>query len=263
MVIPEVDTVEKSGNSKRIMWIQAIAILLTSALTLSGCATGRTGTHVEPSFEDISRINKVGLHVKVNKGFAVRLKYYSLADRHWLEQILVDNLGRFYGSLAYGGFVGYFREYSHEREATIELKPESSPVDSAEAIGHMLLYTFKTNKVFPEIELVQSQSSLSAQEGGIDTFLFFTVRRWGLCAPLGSEYETGDKAKAQLELDVNLKLVSSANGKVLWKRNELFIDSEIYTLGDFKSQAGLVVKRMGYVLQLVCRCTVNEIYRTR
>ena len=54
--------------------------------------------------------------------------------------------------------------------------------------------------------------------------------------PLGSKYYKGDKALAKLELDANLKLVSFPKGKVLWKRDELYIDSESYSLGEFKLQ---------------------------
>ncbi len=243
--------------------IYAFIILLVSALILSGCAPGPPGTITEPDPEDISRIKKVGLCVKVQKGFAVRLGYVSSADRFWLEQMLVDNLGRFLGSLAYGG-VGILREYSPDRNATEYLKPEAAPVDSAEAIGLALSRKFRTAKIFPAVELVQPQSLTAAKEQGFDTLFILTVRRWGLRPPLGSKYATGDKAAAQLELDANLRLISSATRKVLWERNELYRDSECYSLGDFKSKnkKGLLANRMWYVLQLICDRTSNEIHRT-
>jgi len=60
------------------------------------------------------------------------------------------------------------------------------------------------------------------------TVSFFTIRRWGLRPPLGGKYDihsVGDKARATLELDVNLKLVSCTTGKVLWQRDEFYIDA--------------------------------------
>jgi len=244
--------------------IYAFTILLVSALILSGCAPGPSGTIIEPDPEDISRIKKVGLCVKVQKGFAVRLGYVSNADRHWLEQMLVDNLGRFLGSLAYGGPLGWVSEHSSDRNAGEALKPEAAPVDSAEAIGRALLRKFQTDKIFPAVDLVQSQSLAAAKEHGIDTLFILTVRRWGLRPPLASKYATGDKAAAQLELGANHRLISSATGKVLWERNELYTDSECYSLGDFKSKnkKGLLARRMWYVLQLICDRTSNEVHRT-
>jgi len=238
--------------------IYAFTILLVSALILSGCAPG---PNIEPDPEDISLIKNVGLYVKVQRKFAVRLGYISTADRYWLEQMLVDNLGRFLGSLAFGG-VGVLREYSDDRQDTIDLKPEAAPVDSAEAIRRALSHKFQTAKIFPAVELVQSKSLAAAKEQGIDTLFILTVRRWGLRPPLGSKYATGDKAAAQLELDANHRLISSATGKVLWERNELYMDSECYSLGDFKSKKGLLAIRMWYVLQLICDRTSNEIHRT-
>ena len=280
MVIPEVDAVEKSGDSKRFMWIQAVAILWVSALTLSGCATGRTGTHVEPSFEDISRIKKVGLHVKVERGFAVRLQYISNADTIFLSNMINIGLGSYQGVRLAGasaetaagigtgiGIAGaVIGEFSPDKRATRALKGEAAQINSAVAIGYELVDKLEAANVFPTVELISSDSLDLAREHGSDTLFIFTIRRWGLRPPLGSKYDvhkTGDKAKAQLELDMNLKLISSANGKVLWERNEFYIDNKSYSLGDFKSQEGLLVSRMEHALQLVCNWTYNEIYRAR
>lgn len=274
MIMASINVIRSGGGDKDIistgskllvksnLRIYAVTILLTAALILNGCATGRPGTLVEPSPEDISRIRKVGLHVKVQKGFAVRLGYVSNADRHWLDQMLVDNLGRFLGSFAHGGPFGWFAEYSVDRNATEYLKPEAAPVDSSEAIGRALSRKFRTAKILPAVEFVQPQSLAAAKEHGFDTLFILTVRRWGLRPPLGSKYVTGDKAAAQLELDANHRLISLATRKVLWERNELYRDSKCYSLGDFKSQKGLLASRMRYVLQLICDRTSNEIHRT-
>lgn len=263
MSISKVSEAERIEYNKKTVWIITTTTLFFLVMILSGCATGRTGTHVEPSFEDISRIEKVGLCVVVERGFAVRLQYVSNADRSWLEQILVEHLGRPVGSFVYGGVIGIISEYSPDRQATVALTPESTKIKSAYAIGNVMVNKLETDKVFPEIELVQSQSFAAAQESGIDTFLTIKIRRWGLRPPLGTNYDTGDKAQTQLELDVNLKLISTATRKIIWERDEFYIDNESYSLGDFKSKAGLLASRMEYALQLVCDRTANEIYRTR
>jgi len=236
--------------------------VLGAALLLGGCTPGSSGTRIEPKLEEISRIQKVGLYVEVQRGFGVRLQYLSSADRGSLEQMLVGSLGRFLGSFMYGGVLGLLVEYSPDRNATVRLKPQSAPVDSEQAIGRALLNMFRTASVFPAGELVQSGSLALARERGNDALLVFTIWRWGLRLPPGSKYEKGDKALAQLELNVQVKLVSSATQKVLWKRNESYVDSECYSLGDFKSQEGLVVRRMEHALQQVCDWTANEIHRT-
>ncbi len=144
----------------------------------------------------------------------------------------------------------------------IQAQPQSAPVDSQQAIGSALLNMFRTGNVFPAGELVQSGSLALARERGDDAVLVFRIWRWGLRRPPGTRYEQGDKALAQLELNVQLRLVSSATQKVLWERNESYVDSERYTLGDFRSQEGLVVSRMERALQQACDWTANEIRRT-
>ena len=281
MAISGISVAERGGGKKGIVRIYAVTILLVVAMILSGCRPGRSGTPFEPSLEDISRIKNVGLHVKVEKGFAVRLQYVTNAD----DPNLFENLiglgliaavqrsrgisvpreavaGGAIGGAIGGVIGGVIREFSPDRRATRALKPEAAQMNSADAIGHAMVDKLETAKVFPAIELVQSQSPAAAQESGIDTLFIFTVRRWGLRPPLGSKYDKGDKAEAQLELDVNLKLISSATSKVLWERNEFYPDSKSYSLGDFKSQEGLLAGRMEYVLQMVCDCTANEVYRT-
>jgi len=236
--------------------------VLGAALLLGGCAPDSSGTRIEPKLEEISEIRKVGLYVEVQRGFAVRLQYFSNADRGWLEQMLVGSLGRFLGSALYGGVFGVLAEYSPDRDATVRLKPQGAPVDNEEAIGSALLDMFRTAHVFPAGELIQSESLALARERGNDALFVFAIRRWGLRPPLGTKYETGDKALAQLELNVHLKLVSSATWKVLWERDEPYVDSECYSLGDFKSQEGLLARRMKHALQHVCDWTASEIHIT-
>jgi len=277
MAISEVSVVGTKGGGKGLMRIYVVTILLVSALILSGCAPGQTGTHVKPSLDDISRIKKVGLYVKVEKGFAVRLQYISNTDEVFLANLICYSLAarsgaRLGGASAdtaaaigtvFGGAMAVAGEFSPDKRATRAMKPEAAQLDSAESIGYALLDAFQTAKVFPAIELMSSESTTAGREHGTDALFVFTVRRWGLRPPLGSKYDTGDKAMAQLELDVNLKLVSSATGKVLWERDEFYLDSECYSLGDFKSQAGLLAGRMEHALQLVCDRTANELHRTR
>jgi len=236
--------------------------MLCAALLPGGCTPGASGTRVEPKLAEISRIQKIGLYVKVQHGFAVRLQYVSNADRGWLEQGLVGSLGRFLGAAMFGGVFGLLAEYSPDRNATVRLQPQSAPVDSEQAIGSALLNMFRIDNVFPAGELLQSGSPVSAGQRGNDAVLIFAIRRWGLRPPLGSRYEKGDQALAQLELNVHLKLVSSATQEVLWEREEPYVDSDCYRLGDFTSQEGLLARRMEHALQQVCHWTANEIHRT-
>ena len=251
MVISEVSVAESRGDDKGAMRICTVIILMVSVLTLSGsgCAPPPNGTLVPPDFEEISRIKKVGLCVKIERRFAVRLQYLSSADQSFLANLIL-----------FGVPIAVVLEFTPDKEDTRVLKPKAAQLDGARAIGSALLDVFETGKVFPAIELVASESLTSARERGIDALFIFTVRRWGLRPPLGSEYDKGDKAIAQLELDVNHTLVSSTTGKVLWKRNELYLDSESYSLGDFKQKDGLLGSRMERLLQLACDRTASEVH---
>jgi hypothetical protein len=231
-------------------------------MILSGCTAGRTGTHIEPSFEEISRIKKVGLCIKVEKGFAVRLQYISNADQIFFGNLMSATLA--------GGFIGaamaVFGEFSPDKQATREIRPDVAQIESPEAIGRAQMDRIRITKVFPSIVVIQPRSVRSAKQNGIDALFFFTIRRWGLRPPLGSKYdihETGDKAQATLELDMNLKLASTATGKILWERDEFYVDSQSYSLGAFKSQKKLLVDRLEYALYSVCDWTANELSITR
>jgi len=279
MVISEVTVVETTGGNKGIVQIFAVIIFMVSVLTLSGsgCAPGPTGTHVEANPEDISRIKKVGLFVKVEKGFAVRLQYVSNAEEVFLANLICYSLAARSGArlagasataagrigTAIGAAAAVAGEISPDKQATRALSAEAAKMNSAHAIGSALVDKLQNANVFPTVAIVQSQSRSTAQEGGIDTLFVLTVRRWGLRPPLDSKYGTGDKAMAQLELDMNHKLVSSTTEKILWERDELYLDSKSYSLGDFKHKEGLLGSRMEHLLQLVCDRTANEVHRMR
>ncbi len=280
MAIAGISTTGSGRGKRRVLLIYAIIILLVVVVILSGCRTGRTGTLVEPNHEEISRIRKVGLCVEVERGFAVRLQYVSNADELEvsLQNLIGSGLvvavqksrgvpGEAMVAGAIGGVVGgvigdMILEPSPDVRNTKALRPEAVQINSADAIAYALADKLQTAKIFPAVEMVQSQFLATVHESGIDTLFIFTVRRWGLRPPPGSKYEKGDKAKAQLELDVNLKLVSSTKDKILWERNDFYLDGKTFSIGDFKSQKGLLISRMDYALQMVCDLTAKEIYRT-
>jgi hypothetical protein len=256
----------------------AVALLLAVLGTLSGCATGRTGTHVEPSPDDLSRIRKVGASVNVEHGFAVRLQYVSNADRLFIMDLIGGVGSGLHGSLqATGGVLGdatvfgtgvgaaavVAGEFSPDKRATRALNSEAAKMKSADAIGRFLVDRLQAATVFPEVELLPSQPADAAPENDMDARFVVTVRKWGLRPPLGSKYGSGDKRLAQLELDVNLRLMSPGGERVLWERDEFYLDNECYSLGDFKSRAGLLVSRLELALQKVCDRTNNEIHRIR
>jgi hypothetical protein len=258
MMFSKVKVTENRGSTINIVRIYTINFLLIVSMILRGCTPGRSGPIIESDFENISRIKKVGLYVKVEKGFAVRLQYVSNADISFFSSLMSATLA--------GGIIGaglaVMGEFSPDKQATRKLKPNAAQMESAEAIGQTNMDKLRFTTIFPSVVLVQSPSLNKARENGIDAIFYFTIRRWGLRPPLGSKYDVHyarDKALAQLELNVNLMLVSCATGKVLWKFNELYIDRQSYTLGDFKSQKGLLVDRLKYALQSVSDLTVNEL----
>lgn len=281
MPISGVSVAESGGSNKGAMRIYAVTILLAVDMILSGCTRGRSGTHVEPNHEEISRIEKVGLCVKVEKGFGVRLQYVSNADQVFFGNLILGISSGTQGSLkATGGVVGDLTalgagigaaaavagEFSPDKRATRALTPEAAKMKSAEAIGYVLLDKLDAAKIFPEIEILPYGKPAAAGAQRKDALFVFTVRRWGLRPPLGSKYDvhnTGDNAPAQLELDINIKLISSATGKVLWERDEFYVDGKSYTLSDFKSQKGLLVGRLKYALHLVCDWMAVELSVTR
>lgn len=258
MSISKVGVAESRGCNKGIVRIYTFTFLLIVAMILRGCTPGPSGPQIEPDFEDISRIKKVGLYVRVEKGFGVRLQYVSNSDITFFSSFMSATLA--------GGIIGaglaVMGEFSPDKQAKRKLKPNAAQMESTEAIGQAHMDELRFTTIFPTVVLTQSPSLSKAKENGIDTLFYFTIRRWGLRPPLGSKYDihyTRDKALAQLELDVNLMLVSSATGKVLWKYNELYIDRQSYTLSDFKSQKGLLVDRLKHALHSISDLTVNEL----
>jgi hypothetical protein len=257
--------------------VSVVSLLLAGAGVLSGCTNQGSGTHVELNPEDSSWIKRVGVSVNVERGFAVRLQYVTNADQLFIGNLISGMGSGVQGSLqATGGVVSAgttaigagvgagiaaIGEFSYDKRATRAMNSEAAKMKSADAIGGVLVDSLRTARVFPEVELLSSQPSGAAQENCVDTLFVVTVRKWGLRPPLESKYRMGNKAAAQLELDVNLKLVSSGTGKVLWESDEYYMDSKCYTLGDFKSRQGLLVSRMELALQKVCEWTANEIHR--
>ncbi|MBI5316989.1 MAG: hypothetical protein HZB34_13575 [Nitrospirae bacterium] len=142
----------------------------------------------------------------------------------------------------------FSKDSGYEEEIGRVLGDFDSVKDSAAAFREKFL----AGKVFPIVEVVQTDNARGLREQGFDAVFKETIEEWGLRLCSGEE-------NVQVGFDIHAQLVSLQNDRTIWERDELFVEGPCRPLSDFRSDRELLRSSLKRATETLAGRIANEI----
>jgi len=155
-----------------------------------------------------------------------------------------------FGLIGAGIEAGYraSKDTDYEKEIN-HLLGDFDPVKDSAAAFHQ---KFSAGKVFPTVEIVQTESARVLNEQGFDSVFKETIEEWGLRLCSGEE-------NVQVGFDINAQLVLLQNNTKVWERDELFMEGPCRPLSDFRADKELLRASLKRATDSLAGRIVNDI----
>lgn len=227
---------------KRWVHISSCLVFLLSVIFFLSCTT-TTGTKSSLNQNTLSKINKIGITVKSENDFSVRLS----RDK-------MTNVGT-----ALFGLVGLAVEAGvragTDQELENEFRPKVGNFNPAKHMNEKLLHYLQLAKVFRVVERVNVKDHSELKGKDFDAILNVAIKEWGLRLCVG----TDKKEQLQAGIDIHGKVLLLEGGNTLWERNELYLDGECYSLEEIRSHDGIIENILDRAVDNLSGKIVNEI----
>lgn len=222
-------------------------VFLLFGLVFSSC-TPTTGTRVRLSPTNLSKIKSIGVMVKKEGDFSVRLSREELSA----TGIVVGSIFGVVGTLVGAGAEVAGRQSADQRIEE-QFKPVVGDYDPrrlmTERLHHYLL------SAGPFKDVVTADKEVGALKGKeSDALLEVTLREWGLRRCLGPAGEN-----IQVGLDIQGKMLRLDDGTAVWERDELYLDGACLPWRDFLSRERLLKDTFSKAIDNLSGKIVNEI----
>lgn len=214
-------------------------VCIAMAATLLSCAT-TTGTKTSLASSELSKIRKAGILVESGTSFSVRVA----------RDKLTNTGAVLFGLIGAGIEAGYkaSKDSDYEKEIDHGLGDFDPAKDSATALHQK----FSAGKVFPTVEIVQTESARGLKEQGFDSVFKETIEEWGLRLCSGEE-------NVQVGFDIHAQLVLLQNNTKVWERDELFMEGPCRPLSDFRADKALLRASLKRATESLAGRIVNDI----
>lgn len=209
---------------------------------LSSC-TPTTGTRVSLSQSDLAKIKRIGILVKEEESFSVRLSREE-----------ATNVGAAVLGLVGAGIEAGIRS-SADTKIEEELKPILGNYDPKKLMQEKLYHYIEATRVFSPVTGIDVEDQNLVKGTGLDGLLEVTLKQWGLRLCLGPR--PGEQV--QVGLSVHGKMYELERGNTVWERNELYLDGKCYPLGDFRSRGSLLKDAISRSIDTLSGRIVNYI----
>ena len=214
-------------------------VCVAIAATLVSCAS-TTGTKTTLTSADLSKITKAGILVESKHPLSVRIAREQMTNTGAVLFGLV-------GAAVEAGYKSS-KDSGYEKEIGRVLGDFDPVKDSAAAFREKFL----AGKVFPIVEVVQTENARGLKEHGFDAVFKETIEEWGLRLCSGEE-------NVQVGFDIHAQLVSLQNDRTIWERDELFMEGSCRPLSDFRSDRELLRSSLKRATETLAGRIANEI----
>jgi hypothetical protein len=214
-------------------------VCIAIAATLLSCST-TTGIKTSLAPSELSKLRKAGILVESGTPFSVRVA----------RDKLTNTGAVLFGLIGVGIEAGYkaSKDTDYEKEIN-HLLGDFDPVkDSATALHQK----FSAGKVFPTVEVVQTDNARVLKEQGFDSVFKETIEEWGLRLCSGEE-------NVQVGFDIHAQLVSLQNNTKVWERDALFMEGPCRPLSDFRADKELLRASLTRATESLAGRIVNDI----
>ena len=222
-------------------------ILFLCGFFISDC-TPMTGSRVVTSRTDIAKIKTIGITVKKDENFSVRLSREEFSATGLVAgQILLGLPGALLGT-----GIEAARRNSADLAIEEQFKPLLGNYDPQKEMGQKMLHHLQPTKQFTEVVIIDAQDDSSPRGRELDSLVEVTLREWGLRRCVGPEQNV------QIGLNINGKLLLKS-GSTIWERDELYLDGTCRPWGDFLSHEGLLKGALANAIENLSGKIANEI----
>ena len=201
-------------------------LFLFIGLVLSSCTT-TTGNRIPLSQANLTKIKRIGILVKTEGDFSVRVSRDSSNGMGGSTGGLLGLVGYAIGSSIEEEVRSYVDRKLHE-----ELKPKLGDFDPKKLMEERLHHYMQLTKVFVTKNI--DQNVLEGKK--LDGVLEVTLKDWGFrsstCPDSTKEIQVG--------LEVQGSMLLLEDQSTVWERNQLYLDGECYSLEHFRNREGLL-----------------------
>ena len=217
------------------------AVLLS--MLLSACTT-TTGTRVQLTESQLKGIQTLGVYVQTNHQFSVRMAREEMTDT-----------GALLGGLIGAGIESGVRDSQDKRRETA-LLPLSQRFDLRQTVADDLQKYLTAINLFTTVRPVDTDKWDALRANGVDAVLNVNLGQWGLivCNSAG-----GKDKRTQVGIEAHEELLDLSSGKIIWERNEDYLDGDCRVFDDFESQSNLLTSLLGTAVDNMTGRIANEI----
>lgn len=219
-------------------YLKSIACVVIAATLLSCVST--TGTKTSLTSDELSKIRKTGILVESENPLSVRVAREKMTNT---GAVLLGLVGA-------GIEAGYksLKDAGHGEEIGRVLRDFDPVKDTAAALHEK----FTAGKVFPVVEIVQTDRANALKEQGFDAVFKETIEEWGLRLCSGEE-------NVRVGFDIHAQLVLLQNNTTVWEHDELFMEGPCRPLSDFRSDRELLRASLKRATETLAGKLANEI----
>lgn len=217
-----------------------LAIFLSVSVLLPSC-TPTTGTRIPLNPTNLSKIKSIGVMVKNEENFSVRL---SREEMTAAGAVLFGLLG-----------AGIEAAARHSADTHLEerFKPIVGGYDPEKLMNERLRHYLQLAGSF--IAVVADAGDGAMLRGkGLDGVLEVTLKEWGLRRCPGPSPE-----KVQVGLNVHARMFLLEDSNTVWERDELYLDGDCQPWQDFRSHEGLLRNVLTRAIDNLSGKIVNDI----
>jgi hypothetical protein len=218
-------------------------VLLFSLLAMPSC-TSTTGTSVQMKPDHFDRIRTLGILVRQQEDFSVRLSREKTTNTSVV----------FFGLIG-AGVEGAVRS-STDREHAAALKNQVEQFKPATRLAESLKRHIEASNKFTRVECISADDAGTKQSALFDATLEITLGEWGLRLCIGQGEVERDRVQAAVEL--HSRILPGKDMAPIWERSDLHMDGSCHSMNELKSGEAL----LGALSRVVDRAagrTANEI----
>ncbi|MFQ5542039.1 MAG: hypothetical protein ACE5E2_04350 [Candidatus Binatia bacterium] len=222
--------------------VESWAVFLLIGLLLSSC-TATTGTRIPLSQPNLTKIKTIGIIVKKEEEFSVRLSREKMTGT---------------GAILFG-LIGAGIEAATRASADEKLEEKLKPIvgdyDPTKLMDERLHLYLQSAKVFSTVVSIDVEDRDVLKGKALDAFLEVMLKQWGLRLCLSP----GSGEQVQVGLNVHGRMFLLQDGSTVWERDELYLDGECHAVGDFRSREGLLKDVLARAIDNLSGRIVNNI----
>lgn len=225
--------------------------------SLAACSP-TTGTRLLADRSSLTRFSQLGVAVTKNEDFSIRIAREQEPNPGALIVGISGAAGGLVGALVGTAIAAGIDSAAGQNADSRVAEPFSRDLASYDPVGVLsegLVTELATEKVFPAVTGLPSDSIPAAHRAGIDGMLTVNIKQWGLrlCAP------SANNTKVQAGLLVQSRIVVVATQDILWEREELYMDGECHDLQQLSTQKRSVRTLLSNAIGNLAGKLVNEI----